>query len=270
MVSIGIGDGPNIASWMVDVLFGQPGQAKTDPAAAVTSVAAPAVAVASSARGTVSTATGAAIASLSMGGGDAAPESKSPDQRDLTTTQLNARVASNNRMTSRQISDALYSLAGLAKADNISQDDNDTFTNLVRNDIFDYRVTIEHADDPVISPDGTSTPSDASSSASLKTWAEAGIARDLSMQKAFDAHRLSTQKLSDIPGLHYTGYPTYGGLQDSAPTSGSLFESYDQQAMQDLFASFTGGKQAMMGTIGGVTLLLTWTEPSLTVDTTQA
>lgn len=85
------------------------------------------------------------------------------------------------------------------------------------------------------------------------------------MQKAFGNRTLVIQKLSDIPGLNFTQREKFlGSSQDWLAEGMTWTGSYDQQAMRELMSQFKGDKHAATPFIGGVALLVTWTDGSLT------
>lgn len=250
-----IATAPKIASWMVDMLFGQQGQAKTEPSPVPT--AAPAVAVTSSAKPSVAAATGQAIAALPAGGDDVGPDAS--QETGLTVAQLRNNIKTNQNLTSSEISAALYNGQGLLRADTIHNGPYDTFSSAVDDQIFYDQILISHAGD-------ASESGDAAETAQLEAFGEAEIEQERSMLKAFEDHKVSFQKLSDIPGLNYQSSPTYGGIPTSAPTSGSLSETYDRKAMQSMLGSFDAVNRGSLLSIGGVMLLATWTDTETEIN----
>ena len=242
--SIGIGGSPKMETWMVDMLFGQSGQAKTDTPAAA---AVPAVSVASGARSAVAPGTGQAIASRRAGGTDAASDEDTSTLRYMTVDQANAMIASNNAMTSAQISAVLYRGGGLPGRALIGGP-KDTFASLIQRERDGAQLYLSQAEDPN-GPSGGRDPAD------LRVAAAEWNAYTDSIQKAFDNHTLVIQKLSDVPGLNYTGYETFGGVPDQAPTSGGWTETYDEKAMRDFMSQFTGGRHVGTPSVGGIIML---------------
>ncbi len=250
----GIAGSPKMETWMVDLLFAQPGQARDDTAAAPS---APAVSVASGARSAVAPGTGQAITALQAGGIDAASDTASSEPRYTTVAQTNALVASNNAMTSAQISKALYSGKGFRAPGLIGA--TDTFATIVQRDRDAAQIALNLADDSAAAAAAGQDPD------SLRAMAARTNAYADSMQKAFDNHTLSIQKMSDVPGLDYTQIEKFGGASpNSQPTFDTLAGSYDKEAMSEFMSTFTNGKQVGTPAVGGVRLLLTWTDDSLT------
>ena len=252
MESVGIAGSPKMDAWMVDMLFGQSGQAKTDTPAAA---AVPAVSVASGTRSAGASGTGQAIASLRAGGTDAAAEADTSDRRYMTVDQANAMIASNDAMTSAQISAVLYRGGGLQGTDLI-EGPKDTFASVIQRERDGAQSYLSQAEDPN-GPIGGRDPAD------LRIAAAEWNAHTDSMQRAFDNHTLVIQKLSDVPGLNYTGYETFSGVPDQAPTSGGWTETYDEKAMRDFMSQFTGGRHVGTPSVGGIIMLMTWTDDSL-------
>lgn len=253
MTSIGVAGSTTMESWMVDMLFGQPGQAKAAPPAAA-SGAVSAVSVASAARSAVAPATGQAVAALQAGGTGAAPDDGS-SMKYLTVAQSNAVIASNNAMTSAQISAALYSGDGLQGFEVGKRETMSTDAQLSMDNAQDF---LDLANDPVAAAAVGRDPEE------LRTSAASLIAFNDSMQKAFDDHTLVIQKLSDVPGLNFTQREKFlGPSQDWLAEGMTWTGHYDQQAMHDFMAQFKDGRHAATPFIGGVELLVTWTDEGL-------
>lgn len=255
MESIGIAGSPRMETWIVDLLFGQPGQATTDTAATAPT-APPAVSVASVARSAVAAGTGHAISALQAGGTGAAPDTGTTDPKYMTVAQANALVTSNNAMTSEQISKAFYSGKGL-------QDPGlgvtETFSTIVQMERDAAQTYLNWANDPASAPPVRPDPD------SLRAMAAQTNAYADSMQKAFDNHTLVIQKMSDIQSLNYTEREVFGGPgPDSQPESGTWSGGYDKEAMNQFISQFKDGKHLGGPFIGGVQLLMTLTDDSLT------
>ena len=251
MTSIGIAGLRTMESWMVDLLFAQPGQAKVDTPTAA-SMAVSAVSVASAAKSAVAPATGQAIAALQAGGANAASNAGSAAPNSMTVAQSNALVASNNAMTSSQISAAFYSGGGLQET---GTGVTETFANVVQAERNTAQIALNLANDPAAAAAAGQDPD------SLRAMAAHTNAYADSMQKAFDSHTLVIQKLSDVSGLNFTERETFGGSsEDSQPARMTWTGSYDKQEMSHFISQFKDKKQVGMPFLGGVQLLLTWTD----------
>ena len=248
MESIGIAGSPRMETWMVDLLFGQPEQATTDTAATAPT-APPAVSVASAARSAVAAGTGQAITALQAGG--TAPDTGTTDPKYLTVAQANAMVASNNAMSSAQISKALYNGGGLQSIDSVEQ--TDTFADIVQRERNAAQTYLSWVDNPSVAPPVRPDPD------SLKAMAAQTNAYADSMQKAFDNHSLVIQKLSDIASLDYTLRAKLGGSgPNSLPNSATWTGGYDQEAMSKLISGLNNNQNFGTTSIGGVDILMTW------------
>jgi hypothetical protein len=242
-------------TWMVDLLFGQPGQATTDTGTAETT-APPTVSVTSVARSTVAAGTGQAISALQAGGAGAAPDTGTSGPKYLTVAQANAMVASNNALTSAQISKALYGGGGLQSIDSVGQ--TDTFADIIQRERDAAQISLSLADDPAAAAAAGQDP------ASLREDAARTNAYADSMQKAFDNHTLVIQRLSDIPSLKYTLRAELGGSgPNSLPDSATWTGGYDQEAMKEFIGKFKNSQHVGTPSIGGVDIVITWTDAAL-------
>ena len=253
MTSIGVAGSTTMESWMVDMLFGQPGQAKAAPPAAA-SGAVSAVSVASAARSAVAPATGQAVAALQAGGTGAAPDDGSTTKY-LTLAQSNAVIESNNAMTSAQISATYYSGGGLPET---GTGEIETFATIMQMQRDRSQRVLDLANDPAAAAAvGQDPDSLRAEAAQLSAYAD-------SMQKAFDDHTLVIQKTADIPGLNFTQREVMtGSRQDSQAEGMKWTGGYDQQAMRDYMSQFNGSQHVGGVFLSGVNLLFTWTAASL-------
>lgn len=254
MTSVDSAGSTTMQNWMVDILFARPGQDEAAPPPAA-STALSAIAVASAAKSGVAPGTGQAMAALQAGGATVTPGDGARPTGYTTVAQYNAQVAANNAMTSAQISAALYSGIGIPGLDS---GETDTFATIIQVERDAAQNYVHLADDPA---QVAALRVDADS---LRAWASQTTAYADSMQKAFDNHTLVIQKLSDVPGLNFTQRETFLGRQDSQPDVTTWTGGYDQQAMHDFMSQFKGGKHAGTPLLGGVALLVTWTDESLT------
>lgn len=253
MTSIDIAGATTMKSWMVDLLFARPEQSKVDPPTAA-ATADSAVAMASAAKSAVAPFTGQAIAALQAGGADAAS-----DPQYTTVAQANAVEASNNTMTSAQISAALYSGKGLTDPDDGLT--RETFSSMLQMERNSAQVYLNMANDPAMVA-ATGIQPDQWRASAARVYAVSD-----SMQKAYDNHTLVIQKMSNVPGLNFDERVVYLGDSDRRPSGAMWTGGFDRQAMNDLMTQLNkDGKHANSPTIGGVVLLATWTDDELKYD----
>ena len=235
-----IANAPRVASWMVDLLFGEPSQTTTDTAPPVTT---PAVEVPSSAKPSVAAATGQAIANLSAGGNDAGTVAAPSEARPMTASDINAQVASNLKLTSSQISAAIYSSVGVPIGN--SKDTLQEQIGILR-DRSDWAASLNAKGQPNLSDDYDEKLPD--------------FIR--SIQKAFDAHAITFTKLSDIPGVNDTQRAVAYGPPDEAPVAAGWSGGYDHAALQAFASSLPPSEHGGLFSFGGMMVMATWTDES--------
>lgn len=247
----GIANAPKIASWMVDMLFGQKDEAKSETPPPTATTPAVAVAVASSAKPSVAAATGQAIANLPAAGGNATSDPAASQPEPMTVSQINAQIASNLKLTSSQISEAIYSGRGVPNGGY-----SDTLQQHIEmlQDRATWAAQLNADGEPNLSDD----------------YDKDLPAYITSIKKAFDHHAIVFEKMSDIPGVNDTEHEIVYGPPDQAPVAAGWTGGYDHAALQAFASSLPPSQHGGLFSFGGMMVMATWKDENFSESKTTS